>query len=138
MASESHSVHGHAKMQRGLPKVVLGLDCDFDVIIDDGGHTNCQIWTSFQKLWPTVKPGGLYFIEDMQVAKRKMYKTSSKTCNGTTLNVPDMLTQMKDKMMYKDNKKLRRRKGLNYTGNVEYLFCQPEACVLQKKHKRTT
>ena len=32
---------------------------NFDVIIDDGGHQNCQIWHSFLKLWPTVKPGGL-------------------------------------------------------------------------------
>ena len=31
---------------------------EFDVIIDDGGHIQCQIWTSFEKLWPTVKPGG--------------------------------------------------------------------------------
>ena len=33
---------------------------NFDVIVDDGGHTNCQIMTSFEKLWPHVKPGGLY------------------------------------------------------------------------------
>lgn len=36
---------------------------NFDVIIDDGGHNNCQIWTSYVKLWPHLKSGGLYFIE---------------------------------------------------------------------------
>ncbi len=36
---------------------------EFDVVIDDGGHDNCQIWTTFQKFWPLLKPGGLYFIE---------------------------------------------------------------------------
>jgi hypothetical protein len=45
---------------------------DFDVIIDDGGHTNCQIWTSLEKLWPTIKRGGSYFIEDMQVAHMRL------------------------------------------------------------------
>jgi hypothetical protein len=35
----------------------------FDVIIDDGGHTNVQIQTSFGHLWPALKPGGFYFIE---------------------------------------------------------------------------
>ena len=44
---------------------------DFDIIIDDGGHSNCQIWTSFEKLWPTVKPGGLYFIEGMHAGEKK-------------------------------------------------------------------
>merc|ERR1712038_215631 len=31
---------------------------NFDVIIDDGGHTNCQIGNTFDKLWPTINPGG--------------------------------------------------------------------------------
>ncbi|TAQ88965.1 hypothetical protein B7494_g2726 [Chlorociboria aeruginascens] len=38
---------------------------DFDVIIDDGGHTMVQQKTSLDILWSSVKPGGLYFIEDL-------------------------------------------------------------------------
>ena len=38
---------------------------DFDVVIDDGGHQNCQIMTTFLKLWPLLRPGGLYFLEGM-------------------------------------------------------------------------
>lgn len=37
----------------------------FDVIIDDGGHSNWQIRSTFNVLWPALKPGGLYFVEDM-------------------------------------------------------------------------
>ena len=50
---------------------------DFDVIIDDGGHTQCMIWNSFTKLWPTVKKGGLYFIEDLHVAKHPKFIRSN-------------------------------------------------------------
>lgn len=40
----------------------------FHIIIDDGGHTAGQIETSFRCLWPAVKPGGFYCIEDLGAA----------------------------------------------------------------------
>ena len=43
----------------------------FDVIIDDGGHTNLMINRSFQALWPHLNPGGLYILEDLQVGRAK-------------------------------------------------------------------
>lgn len=36
-----------------------------DIVIDDGGHYNDGIITSFISLWPAVKPGGFYAIEDL-------------------------------------------------------------------------
>ena len=43
---------------------------NFDFIIDDGAHTNAAIWTSFQFLfYNALKPGGVYFIEDLHVNK---------------------------------------------------------------------
>lgn len=36
----------------------------WDIILDDGGHTNNQIITSFQALFPQLKDGGVYLIED--------------------------------------------------------------------------
>ena len=38
---------------------------DFDMIIDDGGHTMEQMQTSLNYLWNSVKSGGLYVIEDL-------------------------------------------------------------------------
>ena len=42
----------------------------FDVIIDDGGHSNLDITSSFDGLWQHIAPGGLYFVEDLQVGRR--------------------------------------------------------------------
>ena len=54
---------------------------DWDVIIDDGGHRNKMIATSFNALWPRLTPGGVYFIEDIQLGRTLMYDDS----NGTAV-----------------------------------------------------
>lgn len=38
----------------------------FDVIIDDGSHISADIVEMFRTNWPSLKPGGLYFIEDLR------------------------------------------------------------------------
>ena len=48
---------------------------DWDVIIDDGGHMSGQIITSFNSLWPHVKPGALYIIEDLAQAYAPDFQT---------------------------------------------------------------
>ena len=95
----------------------------FDVVIDDGGHQNCQIWHSFMKLWPTVKPGGLYFIEDMQVAKMRVYRNFTTEKCDSNLIVPEKLKIFIDELLYDVSRK----------SDLEFIFCQSEACVLGKK-----
>lgn len=41
---------------------------NWDIVIDDGGHFSNQIIISFSALWPKLKPGGYYCIEDLGVA----------------------------------------------------------------------
>jgi hypothetical protein len=41
---------------------------DWDIIIDDGSHRNDHIITTFNALWPHVRKGGFYAIEDIEVA----------------------------------------------------------------------
>jgi hypothetical protein len=40
----------------------------FDIVIDDGSHVNEHVKTSFRCLFPFVRPGGLYVVEDCQTA----------------------------------------------------------------------
>jgi hypothetical protein len=37
----------------------------FDVIIDDASHVHGQQVAAFEYLWPKLKSGGLYFVEDI-------------------------------------------------------------------------
>lgn len=41
---------------------------DWDVILDDGSHTNEGTIIAFEEMWPHVKSGGMYIIEDLATA----------------------------------------------------------------------
>lgn len=87
--------HSLAMFQEFFTGIVLGLDIDlgkvkfdvnaklcnatnqdsvaealgsqkFDYIIDDGSHFCWEQGESLRILWPYLKPGGIYFIEDIQ------------------------------------------------------------------------
>ncbi len=51
-----------------LQRFLLETGGDFDVIIDDGGHTMNQQITSFAVLFPHLKSGGMYIIEDLHTS----------------------------------------------------------------------
>jgi hypothetical protein len=49
------------------------LGGEYDLVIDDGGHTMWQQQLSFAFLWPLVKPGGWYIIEDLHTSLHSKY-----------------------------------------------------------------
>ena len=51
-----------------LEEFITKAGGDFDIIVDDGGHTMDQQIVSLEHLWKAVKPGGYYFIEDLQTS----------------------------------------------------------------------
>jgi len=50
------------------------LDCEFDVIVDDGSHVSKDILMTFSKNFSLVKPGGYYIIEDLVCTYSESYK----------------------------------------------------------------
>ena len=69
-----------------LKTMILEFGSNFDFIIDDGGHTMKQQVTSFSYLFPHVKKGGLYFIEDMGTSYLSEYDGGFKK-NGTAIEM---------------------------------------------------
>eukprot|EP00756_Hemistasia_phaeocysticola_P053988 Hpha_TRINITY_DN29936_c0_g1::TRINITY_DN29936_c0_g1_i1::g.131923::m.131923 len=51
-----------------LRSVKARLGGPVDVIIDDGGHSMEQQLASFEHLFPMVRPGGFYFMEDLETS----------------------------------------------------------------------
>lgn len=48
----------------------------FDIVIDDGCHLASAAYVSFEALWPGVRAGGLYIIEDTGTYWHPMYRSS--------------------------------------------------------------
>ncbi len=44
-----------------------------DILIDDGGHEMHQQITSFNYLFPHMRVGGLYFLEDLETSYMRMF-----------------------------------------------------------------
>jgi len=103
----------------------------FDVIIDDGGHEQCQINTSFTKLWPELNPGGLYFVEDLQVGNLPQYTNKlNDVCDNTS--VSEIIKEWMDQLLYSFEKDSKEYKYKLPEGMIS-VYCQEEACVFQKK-----
>lgn len=51
-----------------LPDAVRVITREIDLIVDDASHHGIATRNSFDLLWPMVRPGGFYVVEDWQVA----------------------------------------------------------------------
>lgn len=40
----------------------------FDIVIDDGSHVSAHLLTTFHALWPALRYGGMYIMEDLQTS----------------------------------------------------------------------
>ncbi len=101
-----------------------------DVLVDDGGHTMHQQLVTLEKLWPHIRPGGLYIVEDVQTSYWAQYGGSS---DAATLKKPKN----------KPSTFLGHVVGLLDTLNCDYseepcdqtlqaIHCYHHACALRK------
>mmetsp|Transcript_2697 Transcript_2697/g.9652 ORF Transcript_2697/g.9652 Transcript_2697/m.9652 type:complete len:274 (+) Transcript_2697:1848-2669(+) len=93
---------------------------NFDFIIDDGGHTNNQILTSFTFLFHNaLKPGGIYFIEDLRCSRHRKYQDSPKKAIDEIKSWIDLLVMQETKV----DRKLR---------NIQSIECFKGMCAIHK------
>lgn len=70
-----------------LEKVVAEIG-DIDIIIDDGSHMNEHVIESFKILFPKLKDGGIYVVEDTQTSYWPEYGGDSENLNNPKCMVP--------------------------------------------------
>jgi hypothetical protein len=115
-----------------LQKFIDETGGNFDIVIDDGGHTMNQQRVSLEKLWQIVKPGGYYFIEDLQTSFMAGY--GGDTTGGKDPNVHTMskyIYELIDDKLSPDGK--RHPMSIEMRG----IECQREICLFIKKERGT-
>jgi hypothetical protein len=56
----------------------------FDMIVDDGSHRSWHQQKSFKYLWPKLKSGGIYIIEDLGVCQIREFREFDDIRSATT------------------------------------------------------
>jgi hypothetical protein len=112
-----------------LDRFIAEHGSDFDIIIDDGGHTMNQQMTSLNHLWKAVKPGGIYFCEDLQTSYMKQYggdENSPAGWRGEGTMMAYIFEIISDKMRSGHHHKL-------ITEELRSVDCDREICAFIKK-----
>jgi len=68
-----HLVIGDVNQPQTLGKL-FSIAAEFDIVIDDGSHTSSDIIATFCHLFPRLKYGGLYIIEDLHCSYWESYE----------------------------------------------------------------
>ena len=116
-----------------LEKFLADAGTDFDIIIDDGGHTMTQQKVSLQHLWRAIKPGGIYFVEDLETSYLPSYggdDAPAEGWKGENTMVRYIYELIDDKM----------RGGKVHeaiTANLRSIDCDRQICALIKKDEGT-
>jgi demethylmacrocin O-methyltransferase len=115
----SLDIYDKSKLQENRIKIYQGSQVDeqvltkiienqgkFDLIIDDGSHINEHIITTFKYLFPHLKEGGIYVIEDIQTSYWKDMGGDNKDFNNpkTAMNFCKRLTDCLNYSEFNDPK----------------------------------
>jgi Methyltransferase domain len=119
------------------------VDGPFDIILDDGGHTMHQQISSFLALFPHLKSGGLYIIEDLHTSYWKSHGGSGnieKANEGTTIgylkdlidhiNFPGAASACADASKLPDNIKVQMN---DFRQQIESIRFYTSICIIEKK-----
>lgn len=107
-----------------LEKALIDSKGNFDIIIDDGGHTMDQQQISFGYLFPHVKRGGYYIIEDLHTSFfGDDYNVEKGGKNSTVTMINKFIAHGKI-----DSKYMTQREKDYLEANLEY-------CSLISRHK---
>lgn len=118
-----------------LARVVRDIGGTLDVVIDDGSHVGEHQWVSFQHLFPRVRSGGWYVIEDLSTSYWPEYGGSWPLAGRTGVGLLAELTsdvQLTDPV-YDYAPQWGRRPGVLLSPDVAEVHVHPGIAFVKKR-----
>jgi cephalosporin hydroxylase len=78
---------------RGLLRSLRERFAPIDVVIEDGGHTMTQQIATFEEMWPGVRDGGVYLVEDLHTSYWPKYGGGYKRAGTFIEYAKDLIDQ---------------------------------------------
>lgn len=100
----------------------------WDVVVDDASHISPLTISTFKILWPHLKPGGLYFVEDLQVSYHPDWMGNPNPEGGRT--IMQFLRKLADSPHH-GHATVYQTPAPAY--DVQHVAFYPGLCVVQKK-----
>lgn len=115
---------GNQEDRDDLNGILTNIDGNFDLIIDDGGHTMRQQQTSFGFLFRHLKNGGVYILEDLH--------TSRYGINSEYINKDDLITTLDMLQNFKNTNNIISNHMLDH--EIKYLEENIESIEIWSKN----
>jgi predicted O-methyltransferase YrrM len=107
---------------------------DFDLVLDDGGHTMAQQQISFAVLFRSVRPGGYYIIEDVHTSLIPGYGAGPDGTNSTLTMIDRFVRsgRMESSFMTEEEKTYLNH-NISYCNLLSRNLGTSIACIFRKR-----
>lgn len=119
-SGENISVHVGGQTDRGLLTALSSAFGPWDFIVDDASHLNELIVESFDILHTRVRPGGWYFIEDLQCRNRIRERERVIPNNAVNADIPEESLTNDPKVIDEFMLELERMEGEGLVSEIRF------------------
>ena len=129
---ETQNIHiliGDATDKNYLKNNLFSQVDEFDIILDDGSHKMKDILNSFEHLYPKLKIGGLYVIEDLHTSSWPKFGGGLNNKN----NFFNMVRKIIDDMHFDFHNKKTFNSVVEETGYALHIY--NSILIIEKKNK---
>ena len=113
----------------------IGKYGPYDVVVDDGGHSRKQQVNSLIGLWPFIKSGGFYIIEDIFTSFMPSYNDNQEAATDVIFQLILLLNEAADIQagtIFHNNIQISKH-SRKIAKDLLYISCFQRVCILNKK-----